>query len=70
MSRRTPPKGRRLNGMKPNVSGGLFHLNYFAALVEAALRADPMLHAWFLTIWAGDGLGNPQGIVCPAFAPT
>jgi len=56
--------------MKPNVSGGLFHLNYFAALVKAALRADPMLHAWFLTIWAGDGLRNAQRIVCPAFAAT
>ena len=60
---------RRLNGTA-GLSGSLFDLNYFAAFVKAAFRADAMLHAWFLTIWTGDGLRYPQRIVCPALAAT
>jgi hypothetical protein len=45
-------------------------MNYFAAFVVAAFRADPVLHAWFLTIWTGDGLRYAQRIVCPTLAAT
>jgi hypothetical protein len=56
--------------MLANVSGSLFHMNYFASLIEAAFRTDAVLQARFLTIGTGDGLRYPQGIVCPALPAT
>jgi hypothetical protein len=51
-------------------SGGLFDVHDFASLIVTAFRADPVLHAWFLTIWTSNGLRGPQRIVRPALTAT
>lgn len=50
------------------LSSGLIYLNDFAALIKAALRADPMLHARLLTVRTSDRLGGAQRIVRAALA--